>query len=227
MTIHARIHSIECHKHSLYKIGFVRKGDSPLTVSRSIKTLNPKTVRSATSPIQSNSITMSSFFCPSAIMASATPLFHHAKFPARPLLRCLHNSTNISTSTRHFPQLKRFPQTTLSTRRTYKTVEEARSRTHSGPFSIRSAILFLTAGACMIVYFRFEKDRVARQRIAEASKGVGKPKVGGKFELADQEGRKWTEEALKGGFTLVGSLFSFLFQDILTWGDGGVLDQKF
>ncbi|KAL8649701.1 MAG: hypothetical protein Q9210_004240, partial [Variospora velana] len=146
---------------------------------------------------------MSSFLCPRAMMASANLFFHHAKSPAHPFLRCLHNSaTTMSSPIRRLPHRKRFPQTTFPTRRTYKTVEEARSRAHSGPFSVRSAVLFITAGACMVVYFRFEKDRITRQKIAEASKGVGKPKVGGKFELVDQEGRRWTEEGLKGGFTL-------------------------
>ncbi len=55
----------------------------------------------------------------------------------------------------------------------------------------------------MIVYFRWEKDRIERKKIADAAKGVGKPKVGGKFELVDQMGRTWTEASLKGGFTLV------------------------
>ncbi|MCJ1315948.1 Cu-binding protein [Xylographa vitiligo] len=56
----------------------------------------------------------------------------------------------------------------------------------------------------MIYYFRAEKERMERQRIAEASKGVGKPKVGGKFELVDQDGRKWSsEEEMGGRFCLV------------------------
>ena len=42
-----------------------------------------------------------------------------------------------------------------------------------------------------------------RQRIVEASKGVGKPKVGGDFELVDQEGRKFTQSDMKGGYSLV------------------------
>ncbi len=51
-----------------------------------------------------------------------------------------------------------------------------------------------------------------RQRIADAAKGVGKPKVGGKFELVDHEGRKFSDEDMKGGFTLVslsGECFSW------------------
>ena len=52
-------------------------------------------------------------------------------------------------------------------------------------------------------YFEFEKDRMRRKRIAEAAKGVGKPKVGGSFELIDQEGRPMTEQDLKGQYSLV------------------------
>ena len=55
----------------------------------------------------------------------------------------------------------------------------------------------------MIFYFRYEKERMERQRIAEAAKGVGRPKVGGIFELQDQEGRKFTDEDMKGGYSLV------------------------
>ena len=56
----------------------------------------------------------------------------------------------------------------------------------------------------MILYFRFEKARIERNRIAEAAKGVGKPKVGGKFDLVNQDGQPYTEEDMKGKFALVG-----------------------
>lgn len=55
----------------------------------------------------------------------------------------------------------------------------------------------------MVFYFRYEKERMERQRVAEAAKGVGRPKVGGKFELMDQEGKKFTDEDMKGGYSLV------------------------
>lgn len=58
----------------------------------------------------------------------------------------------------------------------------------------------------MFSYFRFEKARVERKRVAEASKGMGRPKVGGEFELVDQEGKNFDDEALKGGFSLVSRL---------------------
>lgn len=42
-----------------------------------------------------------------------------------------------------------------------------------------------------------------RKRVAEATKGVGKPKVGGPFELLDQNGNKFTSEDMKGKYSLV------------------------
>jgi len=42
-----------------------------------------------------------------------------------------------------------------------------------------------------------------RKRIAESTKGVGRPKVGGPFELIDQDGNKFTDTDLKGRYSLV------------------------
>ena len=62
----------------------------------------------------------------------------------------------------------------------------------------------------MVFYFRYEKARMERKRIADASKGVGKPKVGGKFELVDQEGKDFSsEERMKGRFSLVSRFLGF------------------
>ena len=66
--------------------------------------------------------------------------------------------------------------------------------------------VFLSTGIGMGFYFRSEKERLQRQRIAEASKGVGKPKVGGTFELVDQDGKRWSSEEMKGKFSLVSNL---------------------
>ncbi|KAJ8107967.1 hypothetical protein ONZ43_g6567 [Nemania bipapillata] len=68
-----------------------------------------------------------------------------------------------------------------------KTVEEARSRYRTGPFSWKAGVLFVLAGGGLMWYFESEKKRMHRQRIAEATKGVGRPKVGGDFNLVDQE----------------------------------------
>ncbi|KAL9084689.1 MAG: hypothetical protein Q9165_007937 [Trypethelium subeluteriae] len=55
----------------------------------------------------------------------------------------------------------------------------------------------------MTFYFRAEKERMQRKRIAEMTKGIGKPKVGGEFELVDQEGRRFTSEDMTGKYALI------------------------
>lgn len=42
-----------------------------------------------------------------------------------------------------------------------------------------------------------------RKRIAEATKGIGKPKVGGPFQLLDHHGQPFSSEDLKGRYSLV------------------------
>lgn len=137
-----------------------------------------------------------SFLCP-RILAPPSSSFSTRPLHQllRPTLRCLHHpSPSLPTTAR---------------RRTYKTIQEARSRARSGgPFSVRAALLFVFAGCGMYAYFRFEKARMERKRIAEASKGMGRPKVGGEFELVDQWGGKFGSERLRGGFSLV-SLWIF------------------
>ncbi|RDW61299.1 thioredoxin-like protein [Coleophoma crateriformis] len=90
-----------------------------------------------------------------------------------------------------------------SSARTYKTVQEQRSRYRSGPFSWKAGLLFLTSGAGLIFYFRYEKDRMERKRVAEATKGVGRPKVGGPFHLLDHNGNPFSDEDMKGRYSLV------------------------
>jgi protein SCO1/2 len=46
-----------------------------------------------------------------------------------------------------------------------------------------------------------------RKRVAEATKGAGKPLVGGPFELLDQHGNKFTHEDLKGRYSLVRKIY--------------------
>ncbi|KAL9064732.1 MAG: hypothetical protein Q9157_007727 [Trypethelium eluteriae] len=55
----------------------------------------------------------------------------------------------------------------------------------------------------MTFYFRSEKERMQRKRIAEMTKGIGKPKVGGEFELVDQDGRRFTSEDMTGKYALI------------------------
>jgi protein SCO1 len=76
------------------------------------------------------------------------------------------------------------------------------------PFSWKAGILFLATGAGLVVYFRYEKARMERKRIAEATKGIGKPKVGGEFDLVDHNGNKFNQESMKGKYALVRGFLS-------------------
>lgn len=71
------------------------------------------------------------------------------------------------------------------------------------PFSWKAGVLFVLAGGGMLWYFEHEKERMQRARVAEANKGVGRPKVGGPFNLIDQNGRPFSEDDLKGRHSLV------------------------
>jgi protein SCO1/2 len=64
-------------------------------------------------------------------------------------------------------------------------------------------MLFLLAGVGLTIYFRYEKARMSRARIAEANKGIGTPLVGGPFHLTDHNGKEFTEADLKGKYSLV------------------------
>lgn len=55
----------------------------------------------------------------------------------------------------------------------------------------------------MIQYFRLERTRLERKRIAEQTKGVGRPKVGGEFHLRDMFGKEVDQETYKGRYALV------------------------
>ncbi|TDZ21221.1 Protein SCO1 [Colletotrichum orbiculare MAFF 240422] len=95
-----------------------------------------------------------------------------------------------------------FPNNDSRTK-TYKTVEEAKSRYRSGPFSWKAGLLFVGTAGGLTWYFEHEKQRMERKRIAEATKGIGRPKVGGAFELIDQDGKKFSSEDMKGRYALV------------------------
>lgn len=68
---------------------------------------------------------------------------------------------------------------------------------------MRAGVLFVLTGAGLLLYFEYEKGRMQRKRVAEAAKGVGRPKVGGPFALLDQDGNTLTDADLKGRYSLV------------------------
>ncbi|OAA40050.1 protein sco1 [Metarhizium rileyi] len=105
------------------------------------------------------------------------------------------------------PTLPRAPvqrgQPSMQRRTKYKTVEQAKSRHSTGPFSWKAGVLFVATCGALVWYFEFEKERMQRKRIADACKGVGRPKVGGPFELIDQNGKPFNSEMMKGKYSLV------------------------
>jgi hypothetical protein len=52
---------------------------------------------------------------------------------------------------------------------------------------------------------------MARKRIAEQTKGIGKPKVGGPFQLMDHNGKPFSNEDMLGRYSLVRRLRFFFF----------------
>ncbi|VBB72910.1 Putative mitochondrial protein SCO1 precursor [Podospora comata] len=125
----------------------------------------------------------------------------------RQCLRSLSTASNMAarrptTSCLPKPQAQTY-QPLVQRRFKFKTMEEAKSRYRSGPFSWKAGILFLMTGAGLLFYFEKEKERMQRKRIAESTKGVGRPKVGGPFSLIDQNGNTVTDEDLKGRYSLV------------------------
>ncbi|KAG9504135.1 hypothetical protein J7337_004099 [Fusarium musae] len=129
----------------------------------------------------------------------------YSSLSTRQCQRCLSSSALQPKQLR--PTLPRAPiqsRQPITQRRTkYKTIEQAKSRYSNGPFSWKAGILFVGTCGLLVWYFEFEKARMQRKRIAEAAKGVGRPKVGGTFELIDQDGKPFTSEMMKGKHSLV------------------------
>lgn len=95
---------------------------------------------------------------------------------------------------------------TSMAREKQQTMGQMRQRHTNGPFSWKAALLFVLTSAGMVLYFRMEKARLERKRMAEMTKGVGKPKVGGPFVLKDLDGKEFTAEDLKGKYSFVSVL---------------------
>lgn len=91
-----------------------------------------------------------------------------------------------------------------------RTVQQLRTRAHTGPFSWKAGLLFIVTGAGMVVYFRIERARMERKKVAEMNKGIGRPKVGGPFVLMDLDGKQFTDENLRGKYSFVSLIASYL-----------------
>lgn len=79
------------------------------------------------------------------------------------------------------------------------------------PFSWKAGILFVATAGGLMWYFEHEKERMHRKRIADSTKGVGRPKVGGPFELIDQNGNRFTSEDMKGRYALVSFFYPWIW----------------
>ncbi|KAF1934429.1 mitochondrial metallochaperone Sco1 [Didymella exigua CBS 183.55] len=90
-----------------------------------------------------------------------------------------------------------------SHRQALKTIGQIKARNKGGPFNITAALLFIATAGGLWAYFTYEKERMARKRIAEQTKGVGKPKVGGPFALVDQDGNVFSSTDMLGKYSLV------------------------
>lgn len=134
--------------------------------------------------------------------------------PSQRIVPLLRNTTQTQCRayTQARPGSKQSIQSALSMRSNFsttafraraKTMGQLKQRNSTGPFSWKAALLFVLTGAGMMIYFRVEKARLERKRIAEMSKGVGKPKVGGPFVLTDLDGKEFTAEDLKGKYSFV------------------------
>jgi protein SCO1/2 len=71
------------------------------------------------------------------------------------------------------------------------------------PLTLKAGVVFVIAGAGLVLFFREERARMERKRIATATKGIGKPKVGGPFELIDTNGKPFSHEDMKDKYGLV------------------------
>ncbi|WVQ94756.1 hypothetical protein IAU59_001837 [Kwoniella sp. CBS 9459] len=80
----------------------------------------------------------------------------------------------------------------------------ARDQANVGPFTWKAAALFIATGVGLYFYFESEKAAVMERRRAElASKSIGKPQIGGPFQLNAHDGRIFTEKDLLGKWTLI------------------------
>ncbi|OZJ05632.1 hypothetical protein BZG36_01523 [Bifiguratus adelaidae] len=85
--------------------------------------------------------------------------------------------------------------------------ESIRQRTRVGVVTWKTTAVFLLTGVGLVLYFRAEKERVRKAReeaAAQQAKSIGKPKIGGPFELIDAKTEeRVTDKDFHGKFLLV------------------------
>lgn len=132
-----------------------------------------------------------------ALKTNATPRIAARTFASRP------TTTASRTCLRQQTVATRRPFSSTCSRQKLTTIDQIKARNKGGPFNLTAAVLFIATAGGLWTYFTYEKERMARKRIAEQTKGVGKPKVGGPFELVDQDGKVFSSNDLLGKYSLV------------------------
>ncbi|KAJ1649889.1 Cu-binding protein [Dispira simplex] len=73
-----------------------------------------------------------------------------------------------------------------------------------GPFSPLAAGVFLATGVLLYTYLRYEKARIEEEKEkAREDQTVGKPRIGGPFELIDHNGKTVSNQDFLGKFMLI------------------------
>ncbi|ANZ75858.1 BA75_03080T0 [Komagataella pastoris] len=67
----------------------------------------------------------------------------------------------------------------------------------------KAVVLFALVGTAVTFFFKREKKRLELQKEADQNRGIGKPLVGGPFDLIDTNGEQFTQEKLKDKFSLI------------------------
>ncbi|CAE6419137.1 unnamed protein product [Rhizoctonia solani] len=81
---------------------------------------------------------------------------------------------------------------------------DARNKAAVGVFSWRAAALFIATGAGLYYYFTTEKAKLEERKRQEAADSkVGRPKVGGPFQLVSHEDKPFTHADLLGKWSLI------------------------
>ncbi|ORY27453.1 SCO1/SenC-domain-containing protein [Naematelia encephala] len=79
-----------------------------------------------------------------------------------------------------------------------------RDKANVGPVSWTSAVIFIATGFGLYFYFESEKAKVQKRKQDEmAAKSIGRPNIGGPFQLVNSDGSPYTEQNLRGHWTLI------------------------
>ncbi|KAH8917358.1 h-sco1 [Atractiella rhizophila] len=71
-------------------------------------------------------------------------------------------------------------------------------------FNFKALAIFLGTGAGLFLYFQNEKSKIEeRKREEMAPKRMGRPNLGGPFELVDTKGNQYTDKDMLGKWSLV------------------------